>query len=122
MTVTLSDFRAVKGREPTKSEEVAMLLRLCRDDPNLFNDKILGRTYYDHVKQCDRLARYWRGQRDGCDAVVTYKTVVVPPGHFLGKSYLSAGLILWWLYTRPNSLVIVTAPSQNLLGSVVFKE
>jgi hypothetical protein len=40
----------------------------------------------------------------------------------VGKSRLAALLILWWLFTRRGSLVLVTAPSANLIGSVVFKE
>jgi hypothetical protein len=40
----------------------------------------------------------------------------------LGKDYLFARLILWWLYTRRDSLVIVTGPTQNQIGSIVWKE
>ena len=47
---------------------------------------------------------------------------VVPSGHSVGKSRLAALPILWWLFTRRGSLVLVTAPSANLIGSVVFKE
>jgi hypothetical protein len=46
----------------------------------------------------------------------------VPAGHSEGKSRLAALLILCWLFTRRGSLVLVTAPSANLIGSVVFKE
>jgi len=120
--MTIGELRNAVGREPTKSEKVALLIRSCRDDPVRFNDEVLGRRYYDPVLRKDRPARYWSGQRKVCEAVVRHKTVVVPTGHSIGKSFLAAGIILWWLYTRPHSLVIVTAPSQNLLGSVVFKE
>jgi len=39
-----------------------------------------------------------------------------------GKDYLVGGLIPWWLYTRDNSLVIVTGPTQTVLGSITWKE
>ena len=89
---------------------LADLLEACRDDPDGFNAAVLGRPDY-----------WWR-QLEICDAVVRYKTVVVPTGNSVGKSYIAAGLALWWLYTRPDSLVVTTAPSQTLLGTVLFKE
>ncbi len=104
-------------REPPRSSEsvepstaLADLLWACRDDPDLFNSAILGRP------------AYWRRQVEIGAAVVRYKTVVVPTGNAVGKTYCCAGLVLWWLYTRPDSLVIATAPSQALLGTVLFKE
>ena len=32
------------------------------------------------------------------------------------------GVVPWWLLTRTNSLVVVTGPSQTVLGSVTWKE
>ena len=81
-----------------------------RDDPVRFNDVILGRP------------SYWERQEEICRAVVEHRTTVVPTGNSVGKSYCAAGLILWWLYSRPGSLVVATAPSQTLLGTVLFKE
>lgn len=43
-------------------------------------------------------------------------------GNSLGKDYLFAGAIPWWLLTRHQSLVIVTGPSQTSLGSITWKE
>jgi len=40
----------------------------------------------------------------------------------LGKDWLVGCIVPWWLYTRPNSLVIVTGPSQTLIGSVTWGE
>jgi phage terminase large subunit len=89
---------------------VAELLVECAEDPVAFNDHVLGRP------------PYWLGQERIARALVEHQTVLAVTGNDLGKSYLAAGLILWWVYTRPDALVIATAPSQTLLGSVVFKE
>jgi phage terminase large subunit len=86
-------------------------IRRFRDDPCSFNDKILRRP------------PYWKpGQELIARAIVKRKMVLVPTGNSVGKTYALAGIILWWLYTRADSLVICTAPSQMLLGSVLFKE
>lgn len=47
---------------------------------------------------------------------------VVYSGNAVGKDYLVGGIVPWWLYTRADSLVIVTGPSQTLLGTVTWKE
>ena len=105
------DSENEKESDPSRdSELLADLLEACRDDPDGFNAAVLGRPDY-----------WWR-QVEICEAVSRYKTVVIPTGNSIGKSYLAAGLALWWLYTRPDSLVVTTAPSQTLLGTVLFKE
>lgn len=92
------------------AERIAELLELCEDSPEDFNEFVLGRP------------AYWHRQDEICRAVATCETTVVESGNSIGKSYLAAGIVLWWLYTRPGSLVVTTAPSQTLLGTVLFKE
>lgn len=91
-------------------QQIQALLRECRDDPDLFNSVFLGRPSY-----------WWR-QIQICGSVCKYLVTAVVSGNMTGKDYLLAGLVLWWLLTRPGSLVVCTAPSQNLIGSVVWKE
>ena len=55
-------------------------------------------------------------------SVVEYRDTVVYSGNAIGKDYFVGGLVPWWLYTRHDSLVIVTGPSQTLLGTVTWKE
>ena len=47
---------------------------------------------------------------------------VIPAGRAVGKSYLLAGLVPWWLYTRKHSLVITTGPDHRQVVSVLWKE
>ena len=85
-------------------------LRRSKDDPHYFNSVVLRR------------GPYWCGQKEWSQAVVDYHTVAIETGNMLGKDYWVGGLIPWWLWTRPHSLVVVTGPSQTLLGSVTWKE
>lgn len=101
----------MQALSPTRScDALAQLLHRTRNDPVGFSNVVLGRP-----PLTDDQARIVR-------AVVRHKIVVVPTGNSVGKSFMLAGLMLWWVYTRPHSLVIATAPSQTLLGSVLFKE
>ena len=86
------------------------VLNFCRDDPDLFNELFLKRP------------PYWSRQKDLCRSVVEYRTTVAYSGNMIGKDYWIAGIVLWWLLTRPKSLCIITGPSQMVLGSVTFKE
>src|SRR5208283_3945550 len=91
-------------------EEMTKLLRLCHNEPELFNKLFLNRP------------PYWSRQVDLCRSVVEYRTTVAYSGNMVGKDYWIAGIIVWWLFTRPDALCIITGPSQMVLGSVTFKE
>jgi hypothetical protein len=92
-------------------DEIAEILGECRDDPDLFNDLFLDGP------------PFWEGQRRLCRSVVEYAVTVAFTGNMLGKDYWVGRLIWWWLYTRTNDpLVVVTGPTQSLLGLVTWKE
>jgi len=81
-----------------------------RDDPIGFNRDVLRRP------------PYWHRQEEIARSVVRHRITVAYSGNAIGKDYLLGGLIPWWGFTRPGSLVIVTGVSQTLLGTVTFKE
>ena len=88
---------------------VRTLLEACRDDPARFQEEVLGR-------------RLWAKQVEVCQAIARSPITVVPAGRAVGKSFLLAGTVLWWLYTRPGSLVITTGPDHRQVVSVLWKE
>ena len=92
-------------REVAGAEIVA-----CRDDPARFNATVLGR------------GAYWHRQREICRSVVERPITLVPSGNGVGKSYVAAGLLHWFLIAYPGSLVVATAPSQVQLEEVLWKE
>lgn len=95
-----------------------MELLACLDDGNLFNQWFLGREIDDGIGNCG----YWERQREICSSVVNFPVTLVPTGNAVGKSYLAAGLLHWFLFTRPGSLVVATAPTQVQLEEVLWKE
>jgi hypothetical protein len=96
--------------EGNERERLTELLSECHDDPDLFNSAILGRP------------PYWSRQREILQSVVDYRITVAYTGNGVGKDYGVGGGIPWWLLTRHASQVIVTGPSQTVLGSVTWKE
>lgn len=87
----------------------ADLIQRTRDDPDAFNRAI-------------QRPDLWAKQREIGDSVVKYRITCAYTGNAIGKDYLVGTLVPWWLVTRPKALVIVTGPSQTLLGSVTWKE
>jgi hypothetical protein len=103
--VLLADAAKLTGEQRL----IRALLDSCRDDPARFQAEVLGR-------------RLWWKQKDVCKAIASSPITVVPAGRAVGKSFLLAGTVLWWLYTRPNSLVITTGPDHRQVVSVLWKE
>jgi hypothetical protein len=95
-------------------------LRKCRNNPNRFNEQFL--IPQSEPKGPSRRGSFWSRQKEIAQSVVDYRTTVAYSGNMLGKDYLFARLILWWMCTRPNSLVLVTAPTQTQIGTIVWKE
>jgi len=79
-----------------------------REKPVAFSRAILGRP------------AYWERQQEIARSVVRHHATLVPTGNMVGKTYLAAGLIHWFLFTRPNSIVLATAPSQTQLSEVLW--
>lgn len=98
------------GQSASERERLTNLLAECYDDPNAFNSAILGRP------------PYWSGQIEIGESVVDHRTTLVQAGNLVGKTYVLSGILLWFLYTRPNSIVISTAPTQTQLEEVLWKE
>jgi hypothetical protein len=93
-----------------QDERLIDLLARSHDDPSFFNSVILNRMPF-----------WWR-QEEIARSVVEYRDTVVYTGNAVGKDYFVGSLIWWWLLTRYDSLVIVMAPSQALIGTVTWKE
>lgn len=69
-------------------------------------------------------AHLWTKQCDIANAVVAHRRVAVRSAHSMGKSYLAARLMAWWMDTRPvgEAFVVTTAPDFNLVRAVLWRE
>lgn len=61
-------------------------------------------------------------QIDVMNAVVSNQRVAVASGHGIGKSALIAWLIHWFISTRPDPQIVVTANTKNQLDSKTWRE
>lgn len=65
---------------------------------------------------------WWSAQRAIARSVEQNKRTVVRAGHAVGKSYTAAGLAAWWVDTRPDSIVITTAPTYDQVHGILWEE
>ena len=83
---------------------------LYRDDPVLWAQDIAG-------------VHLWSAQRKVAESIRDNQNVAVKAGHSVGKSFLIALLVCWWVDTRyPDCFVASTAPSQAQIGAIVWRE
>ena len=94
--------------DPDQARRVRALLDATTGDPELFSKVILGRPLLPHQVAIAK-------------SVFAKRRTIVAAANSVGKDYTAANIIINWLVRFPGSLVVCTAPSQQLLGSVLFK-
>ncbi len=88
---------------------VESLLDLHAKDPVTFFEDVLGASLTpDQVRVVESV-------RDN-------RRTAAPAGHSVGKSFVSAGLVLWYLVTRPGAKVVTTAPTWRQVETILWKE
>ena len=80
-----------------------------RDDPCGFVRDVLG-------------AEIWSKQADILRAVRDHDRVAVRSCNGSGKTFLAAHAVLWWVATRPEGVVITTAPTLRQVESLLWRE
>ncbi len=92
-----------------QSDAVALLDR-CRRDPTFFATEILGITP-------------WSRQIQILDAVRINRRTAVRACRGVGKTYIAAVIVLWFLYCYgPGTKVITTAPTQRQVRELLWSE
>ena len=83
------------------------LMRLWVARPEVFFKDVLGWTP-------------WEKQIEILHSIRDNKETMVQSCHAAGKSWLAAGIVIWWLITRFNSKVITTAPTWRQVEDVLW--
>lgn len=64
----------------------------------------------------------WQKQADIIESVRDNKYTIVKSGHGVGKTFVAACCVLWYLYNHPDSLVITTAPTARQVKELLWRE
>jgi len=93
----------------TKEQIEAIILR-GRQDPVWFIHTIL------------RVPIVTPQQRTLCRSVLLHRRTAAPSGHGIGKTFISACLVLWFLYCFPGSKILTTAPTWFQVATLLWRE
>jgi phage terminase large subunit len=64
----------------------------------------------------------WLKQQEILRSVDTHRKTAVKACHASGKTFVAAIAVLWWLITRPNGIVVTTAPTWLQVERVLWGE
>lgn len=79
------------------------------DDPVAFIEDALGEEL-------------WSKQREVAEAVRDHRRVAVHSAHDIGKSWLAARIIAWWVGCRPDPFAVTTAPTNRQVRAILWRE
>lgn len=95
--------------KPPKQSDGAFFVDRYGKDPVRFVREVLG-------------AEPDTWQTEALTALVENPRVAVASGHGVGKTALTSWIILWFISTRPNPQIVVTANTKNQLDSKTWRE
>lgn len=96
-------------KQKQKEEEARLLVELGARDPVWWVENVLG-------------DRPWSAQRQILEAVRDHKNVAVRSCHGVGKDWIAARLVLWFLFNHRPSIVITTGPTDRQVRGILWKE
>ena len=116
----LRGFIATLRKMPTAAPTTSA--QFGREDPRDFIRDVLG------MKPTAAAVKHgykdpWTPDQDRVmEAIMEHPKVAVPSGHSCGKSFIAAVLALWWLYRKPRSVVVTTAPTARQVEDILWGE
>lgn len=78
----------------------------------------------DPVYVCTDLfgSTLWKDQKTILESVRDHPRTAWRSCHGIGKSFVCARLVLWWLFSFPYSIVLTTAPTARQVEDILWKE
>lgn len=91
------------------TNEMEVLKRKIKTDPVFFAKSVLGR-------------HPWSRQADILCSVRDYPRTCVRSCHGIGKTFIAASVMLWFLFSHYKAIVISTAPTWRQVDKLIWKE
>lgn len=94
----------MKDLSRTQEED---LIKRCKQDPVFFAEEVLGLTL-------------WAKQKEILRSICKNANTCIASGHGIGKTFIMAVAVLWFLYTHKDSKVITTAPTARQVENILW--
>lgn len=63
----------------------------------------------------------WKKQVEIVESVLVNRNTIISAGHSVGKSYMIAALVCYWLTKFPDSIVVTLAPVYNQVQNIIWR-
>ena len=125
-----------KGMTKVSKDEISRrqkMIDVWRKDPFAFLKHQMGRNTSIWRRDCPpaiwekrekRLGKplpLWSKQREIFKAMIKHRKVAVKSGHAVGKTYIAADIVLYFLYVW-GCIVVTTAPTHRQVEDVLWRE
>ena len=131
MDVPVATHPRQDGIDPAHDDAFLELLGQCYWDPELFvrsmfcwgaaGSQLAGEDGPD-IWQQKVLAEIRRALAEHDEDISGAIRIAVRSGHGVGKTALVAWIVLWFISTRPNPQIVVTANTKNQLDTKTWRE
>lgn len=91
-------------------------------EPVKFFTNVLGWRPTDTARRYGYKLPITPDQKLVCDSVVHHARTAVPAGHGVGKTRIAAGIVLWFLNTVKDSIVVTTASTWAQVEAQLWRE
>lgn len=95
--------------ENLSSKDARNLTRAIQGSAIFFNEEMLG-------------GEFWEKQEEIARSVKDNRYTTVRACHDVGKTYVAARIVLWFLYSFPQSIVVTTAPTMRQVENLLWRE
>ena len=99
--------------------EQQIFMETCQNDPDFFFREVLKLPVHVFNNKKQSL---WEKQMEIVYNIRDKEYTFVQSGHAIGKTYVTASIALWFLYSYVNSIVITTAPTARQVEELLWAE
>jgi hypothetical protein len=93
-----------------RKDEAQKIVNRSKDNPVWFIQNVLGVEYLTPQ------------QIELCHSVRDNRRTASPAGHAVGKTFLAAQLVLWFLFTNESSKILTSAPTWFQVENLLWRE
>ena len=95
---------------PKLSSNLVSLFNKGQQDPAFFVENVIGMT------------TLWEKQKEIMYSVRDHSRTCVRSSNGVGKTFITANTVAWFLTTHPNSIVVSTAPTSRQVKELLWQE
>ena len=100
-------------------KEILNFSNRCKEDPAFFFKEVINLPSFEFD---GKKLTHWTRQMEIVESVRDKDYTFVQSGHAIGKTYVTASIVLWFLFSHYESIVVTTAPTARQVEELLWAE